>query len=207
MRNRTKNDIRSLPDFKSNPYSNPYFNALRWCSQFTIPKCPRLLSFMDIGKANPPPLFLSSNNEVHESEIRPDKLSRTHRTFSNTLLGFLYNKFNGLDFCLFIISFVTYQISCCSPYAPYSRRPRYTSPYIFYIANEIPLYQIPTRRGWRVGKICSNYPRSAILASNPPIFSTPLFFSTINSMNRRAHVNSTIPTHHYNFIFLQIPTT
>ena len=45
-----------------------------------------------------PPLFLSSNNEVHESEIRPDKLSRTHRTFSNTLLGFLYNKFDGPDF-------------------------------------------------------------------------------------------------------------
>ena len=93
---------------------------------------------------------------------------------------------------MFIISFVTYQILCRSPYAPYSRRPRYTSPYIFYIANEIPLYQIPTRRGWRVGKIYSNYPRSAILASNPPIFSTPLFFSKTNSMNRRAHVNSTI---------------
>ena len=80
---------------------------------------------------NPPPLFLSSNNEVHESEIRPDKLSRTHRTFSNTLLGFLYNKFDGLDFCLFIISFVTYQISYRPPYAPYSRRPRHTPPLYF----------------------------------------------------------------------------
>ena len=134
-----------------------------------------------------PPLFLSSNNKVHESEIRPDKLSRTHRTFGNTLLGFLYNKFDGLDFVRYLPNFM-----------PLSMRPLLPSPttyppLYFYIANEIPPYQIPTRRGRRMGKICSNYPRSAILASNPPIFSTPpLFFFKTNSMNRRAHVNSTI---------------
>ena len=91
-----------------------------------------------------PPLFLSSNNEVHESEIRPDKLSRTHRTFGNTLLGFLYNKFDGLDFVRYLPNFM-----------PLSMRPLLPSPttyppLYFYIANEIPhtKFQPVVGGGW-----------------------------------------------------------
>ena len=104
------------------------------------PKCPHVIAWLHLwffplvhpneirtssttSNKPPPhffPLFLSSNNEMHESEIRPDKLSRTHRTFSNTLLGFLDNKFGGLNFRLPIIPLVIYKISHRSSYIPYS---------------------------------------------------------------------------------------
>ena len=133
--------------------------------------------------------------------------SRGHIEHSVTpfLVSFITNSMNWIFwnppplalFCLFIISFVTYSISCCSLYAPYSLPTMYL-PLYFYMANEIPLHQIPTRRVWKLGKYVSHYSRSAILASNPPIFSTPLFFFTINSMNWWAHVNSAIKMTHTN---------
>ena len=43
-------------------------------------------------------VFCFQTIKIHESETRPDKLAWTQRTFNNTLLGFLYNKFNEPDF-------------------------------------------------------------------------------------------------------------
>ena len=99
--------------------------------------------------------------------------SRGHIEHSVTpfLVSFITN---SMDWILFIYYLVRYLPN----FMPLSIHPLLPSPttyppLYFYIANEIPPYQIPTRRGRRMGKICSNYPRSAILASNPPIFSTP----------------------------------
>ena len=150
---------------------------------------------------NPPPCFCLQTMKCTSPRFGQINF-RGHIEHSVTpfLVSFITNSMDWIFICLLSCSLLTkFHTALHTPPTPVAHD--IPPPLIFLYSKWNTPYQIPTRRGRRMGKICSNYPRSAILASNPPIFSTPLFFSKTNSMNRRAHVNSTIPTHHHNHFF------